>query len=82
MFFGGGAGSRDPNAPRQGNDLQYTITLDFEEAIFGKELNITVPREENVLLVMELVVSQERNQKLVPIVMERSVESRTEHTFW
>lgn len=46
MFFGGGAGSRDPNAPRQGNDLQYTVTLDFEEAIFGKELNITVPREE------------------------------------
>ena len=26
MFFGGGA-SRDPNAPRQGADLQYTMTL-------------------------------------------------------
>src|SRR5690625_1054256 len=24
MFFGGGGGRRDPNAPRQGNDLQYT----------------------------------------------------------
>ena len=24
---------RDPNAPRQGADLQYQVTLDFEEAI-------------------------------------------------
>ena len=46
MFFGGG-GRRDPNAPRQGNDLQYTITLDFEEAIFGKETDISIPSDEN-----------------------------------
>lgn len=46
MFFGGG-GRRDPNAPRQGNDLQYTMTLDFEEAIFGKETDISIPSEEN-----------------------------------
>ncbi|MCF3941813.1 molecular chaperone DnaJ [Oceanobacillus alkalisoli] len=46
MFFGGGGRSRDPNAPRQGADLQYTVTLEFEEAIFGKELDITIPREE------------------------------------
>jgi len=46
MFFGGGGASRDPNAPRQGADLQYTITLDFEEAIFGKETEIRIPKEE------------------------------------
>ena len=34
-FFGGGR-RRDPNAPRQGADLQYTMTLSFEEACFGK----------------------------------------------
>lgn len=45
MFFGGGR-RRDPNAPRQGADLQYTMTLEFEEAIFGKETDITIPREE------------------------------------
>ncbi|SDB98063.1 molecular chaperone DnaJ [Pelagirhabdus alkalitolerans] len=45
MFFGGG-GRRDPNAPRQGNDLQYTMVLEFEEAIFGKETDIHIPREE------------------------------------
>lgn len=46
MFFGGGA-RRDPNAPQQGDDVQYQVTLEFEEAIFGKEMDITIPREEN-----------------------------------
>ncbi|HET7580870.1 MAG TPA: molecular chaperone DnaJ [Bacillales bacterium] len=47
MFFGGGGGRRrDPNAPRQGSDLQYTMELDFEEAVFGKETDISIPREE------------------------------------
>src|SRR5690625_6060117 len=45
MFFGGG-GRRDPNAPQQGADLQYTMTLDFEEAIFGKEADISLPKDE------------------------------------
>ena len=43
-FFGGGA-RRDPNAPRQGSDLQYTMSIDFEEAVFGGEKEITVPKE-------------------------------------
>lgn len=46
MFFGGGGRRQDPNAPRQGADLQYTMTLDFEEAVFGKETEITIPKEE------------------------------------
>jgi molecular chaperone DnaJ len=46
-FFGGGGRRRDPNAPRQGADLQYTMTLSFEEAAFGKEVDIEIPREEN-----------------------------------
>lgn len=40
-LFGGAR--QDPNAPRKGNDLQYTITLTFEEAIFGKETKIRIP---------------------------------------
>ena len=47
-FFGGGGGRRrDPNAPRQGADLQYTMTISFEDAVFGKETTIEIPREEN-----------------------------------
>ncbi|MGQ3377373.1 molecular chaperone DnaJ [Priestia endophytica] len=46
-FFGGGGGRRrDPNAPRQGADLQYTMMLSFEEAAFGKDTTIEIPREE------------------------------------
>lgn len=45
MFFGGGS-RRDPNAPQRGNDLQYTMTISFKEAVFGKETDITIPRTE------------------------------------
>jgi molecular chaperone DnaJ len=44
--FFGGTRRRDPNAPRAGADLQYTMTLTFEEAAFGKETDIEIPREE------------------------------------
>jgi len=48
MFFGGGASRRrDPNAPQKGADLQYTLILDFEEAIFGKETDVDLPKEED-----------------------------------
>ncbi|WP_273451023.1 molecular chaperone DnaJ [Streptococcus ferus] len=43
-FFGGGA-SRNPNAPRQGDDLQYRVNLKFEEAIFGAEKEVRYNRE-------------------------------------
>ncbi len=45
-FFGGGGRSSNPNAPRQGDDLQYSLDLEFEEAIFGKETTIRYNREE------------------------------------
>ncbi|CAM3116042.1 molecular chaperone DnaJ [Filibacter tadaridae] len=46
-FFGGGGGRRrDPNAPRKGDDLQYSMTIDFMDAIFGKETEIEIPKEE------------------------------------
>ncbi len=44
-FFGGGR-SQNPNAPRQGEDLQYSVNLEFEEAIFGKETTVSYNREE------------------------------------
>lgn len=44
-FFGGGGGMRNPNAPRQGDDLQYRVNLTFEEAIFGVEKDVSYHRE-------------------------------------
>lgn len=46
MFFGGGS-RRNPNAPQRGADLQYTMTIEFKEAVFGKETDIEIPRTEN-----------------------------------
>ncbi|WP_047151390.1 molecular chaperone DnaJ [Aneurinibacillus tyrosinisolvens] len=45
MFFGGGGGRRNPNAPRQGDDLQYSMQIEFKEAVFGKEMDIEIPKE-------------------------------------
>jgi len=49
MFgFGGFGGQRRSrrSAPRRGADLQYQITLEFEEAVFGTEKEIQVTRDE------------------------------------
>lgn len=45
MFFGGNGGGRR-NGPQRGSDLRYVMTLTFEEAVFGVEKEIQVPRDE------------------------------------
>ncbi len=47
-FFGFGGGSRRQarNAPRRGTDLNLTVTLTFEEAVFGIDKNIEFTRDE------------------------------------
>lgn len=47
-FFGfaTGASRQRQNAPRRGQDLAYTVTLTFEEAIFGVENDVEVTRDE------------------------------------
>jgi molecular chaperone DnaJ len=45
-FFGGNTRRRDPNAPRKGDDLQYSMNIDFMEAVFGKETEVEIPKEE------------------------------------
>ena len=47
FFGGGGSSSRRRNGPVKGADLEYTINLSFEEAIFGVEKEITINRSEN-----------------------------------
>ncbi|MCL6591178.1 MAG: molecular chaperone DnaJ [Firmicutes bacterium] len=47
MFFGGGgAGSRQKYGPQRGSDLRYDMEITFEEAAFGKETTIEIPRTE------------------------------------
>ncbi|MFW6237685.1 MAG: molecular chaperone DnaJ [Halanaerobiales bacterium] len=52
MFFGDGMGTRRQSSRRgrrqqKGNDLQYRLEIDFEEAAFGAEKEITIPRTES-----------------------------------
>ena len=46
-FFGGGGRrqTRDPNAPRDGDDMSFRLDIDFDEALFGSErtIDLTVP---------------------------------------
>lgn len=48
QFFGGGGrtASRNPNAPRRGEDLQYVMDLTFEEGVFGKSTTIRYNRQD------------------------------------
>ncbi|MDA8227053.1 MAG: molecular chaperone DnaJ [Desulfitobacterium hafniense] len=47
MFFGGGMGGQRRNGPQRGADLRYDMTVSFEEAAFGIEKEIEIPRHEN-----------------------------------
>lgn len=46
MFNMGGSGSRKASRVQRGRDLRYDLTLEFEEAVFGKEKEITIRRME------------------------------------
>jgi len=46
-FFGFGMGTRRARQrPRRGADLRYDLTIEFEEAVFGCEKELEVPRDE------------------------------------
>ena len=48
MFFGGGfGGGQQQKGPRKGADLRYDLTIDFEEAVFGTEKTVTLPKWES-----------------------------------
>jgi molecular chaperone DnaJ len=44
--FFGGAAARARTGPQPGRDLRYNLTIEFEEAVFGAEKEIEVPRLE------------------------------------
>ena len=50
QFFGGSGGARtrarQKKGPERGADLRYDLRITFEEAAFGKEMTIKVPRME------------------------------------
>ncbi|NLM45214.1 MAG: molecular chaperone DnaJ [Firmicutes bacterium] len=47
QFFGGGMRTRRPSGPERGSDLRYDLEISLEEAAFGLNTTITIPRTEN-----------------------------------
>ncbi len=45
-IFGFGPRTRSRRAPRRGTDLRYDLTISFEEAVFGCEKELEIPRYE------------------------------------
>lgn len=46
-FFGGGFSSKKrKNGPERGSDLEYTLNLTFEEAVFGVEKEVSISKNE------------------------------------
>ena len=45
-FGGVGGGSRRRNAPRRGADLSLAVTIDFEEAVFGVDKEISFTKDD------------------------------------
>ncbi len=68
-FFGGGGRQQDPNAPRQGSDLQYTMRLKFKEAILVKMQKSKFLARKTVTHVMVPVQNQGQHLKNVAIVV-------------
>jgi len=62
-FFGGGA-TRNPNAPRQGDDLQYRVNLSFEEAIFGAEKEGTGHEKQSHKVSVKIPAGVETGQQI------------------
>ena len=44
--FGGGSQTRNPNAPRRGDNVRAQLNISFEEAAFGCEKELNIPRIE------------------------------------
>ncbi|MDD3886056.1 MAG: molecular chaperone DnaJ [Victivallaceae bacterium] len=47
LFGGGGGSRRGYNGPMDGNDLRYDLTIEFEDAVYGADRKITIPRLED-----------------------------------
>ena len=46
-IFGGGRSSARRNGPTKGEDIEYTLNLTFNEAVFGAEKQFSISRTEN-----------------------------------
>lgn len=46
MMFGGGVRRQRQHGPERGADLSYELEVDFKDAVFGREIDLSIPRTE------------------------------------
>ena len=71
IFGGAGPGGGGRSSVQRGSDLRYTLDLTLEEAVFGIEKTIRVPRLTECVCAMVLVQSLDRLQKRVRPVTDK-----------
>ena len=81
MFFGG-TGRRRDTGPVRGDDLRYDLRIEFEEAVFGKEMTIKVPRVELCPPAMEIEQNPAHQSRPVHSVMGPAGANGADHPVW
>ena len=54
-------------AGRRGSDLEYRLEISFEEAAFGTEKTISIPRSKHAMSAAAQVLSPAQGQSAAPI---------------
>lgn len=78
--FGGASQTQAANAPRKGEDLQYTIDLEFKEAIFGEDKTISYKREETCHVCDGSGAKPGTSKKKCPTCQGSGVETQVRNT--
>lgn len=78
--FGGGRRTQDPNAPQAGDDLQYNMDLEFEEAIFGTSETVSYKREVDCHVCEGVGAEPGTNVKTCPTCSGSGVEKQYQQT--
>lgn len=80
QFFGGGSGRG--REPRRGRDVETTLTLDFEDAIFGVEEKITLDMDDECSHCKGTTVEPGHSMKTCPTCKGAGQQTRVMNTIF
>jgi len=81
QFFGGGAGQRS-SGPKRGRDVETTITLTFEQAVFGVEEELTLDMEDECEHCHGTTVEPGHSMKTCPTCKGAGQQTRVMNTIF
>ena len=81
QFFGGGAGQQQ-RGPKRGRDVETTLNLTFEEAVFGVERNIELDMDDECLHCKGTTVEPGYSMKTCPTCQGAGQQQRVMNTIF